>query len=117
MTQRVLVEVAKGLIIITVLYAIILADKYHWLELDGRSRAVGERRFGVRNSMTSSRPAASCAEANEPELVDGVRGPGAASPRRKSDSRGGARTSPSNAVRSRLAACARRSSGNGGIFL
>ena len=76
MTQRVLVEVAKGLIIITVLYAIILADKYHWLDWTG-DRAVGERRFGVRNSMTSSHPAASCAEANEPELVDGVRGPGA----------------------------------------
>ena len=35
MTQRILLEVAKGLIIVTVLYAIILADKYHWLDWTG----------------------------------------------------------------------------------
>lgn len=35
MGQKILLEVAKGLIILTTLYAIIVADKYHWLDWTG----------------------------------------------------------------------------------
>ena len=35
MGRKVLLEVAKGLIVITLLYAVILADKYHLLDWTG----------------------------------------------------------------------------------